>query len=104
MTPFVATHPGEMIRDELQARSMTQKQLSVATGVKQSVLSKTVNGKRSISLNVANALEMALAIPAEIWLNMQTQYNLDTSPIAERDSQQETVAVTLLARDRKLLQ
>ena len=28
MTPFVATHPGEMIKDELKARKMTQKQLA----------------------------------------------------------------------------
>ena len=104
LTPFVATHPGEMIRDELKARSMTQKQLSVATGIKQSVLSETINGKRAISMSVANALEQALAIPAEIWLNMQTHYNLDTSLITERDNQQETIAVTLPARDRKLLQ
>ena len=25
LTPFVATHPGEMIKDELKERGMTQK-------------------------------------------------------------------------------
>lgn len=104
ITPFVATHPGEMIRDELKARSMTQKQLSVATGIKQSVLSETINGKRAISMSVANALEQALAIPAEIWLNMQTQFDLDTANIAKRDNQRETVTVTIPSRDRQLLQ
>ena len=60
ITPFVATHPGEMIKDELKERNMTQKQLSELTGIKPSVLSETINGKRSISLSVAMALEKAM--------------------------------------------
>ena len=104
LTPFVATHPGEMIRDELKERGMTQKQLAETTGIKRSVLSETVNGKRSVSLNMAVALEKALGIPADIWMNMQTQYDLDTAKISERDDQRETVAVTIPVRDRKLLQ
>ncbi|MCR4773659.1 MAG: helix-turn-helix domain-containing protein [Prevotella sp.] len=50
LTPFAATHPGEMIKDELKERKMTQKQLADITGIKQSVLSETINGKRSVSL------------------------------------------------------
>jgi addiction module HigA family antidote len=103
LTPFVATHPGEMIKDELAERGMTQKQLAEQTGIKPSVLSETINGKRNVSLNVAVALEKALGIPADIWMNLQTQYDLDTANIAERDNQRETVAVTIPVRDRSLL-
>ena len=103
LVPFEATHPGEMIKDELKERGMTQKQLSEETGIKPSVLSETINGKRSISLNVAVALEKALDIPADMWMNMQTQYDLDSANIAERDNQRETVAVTIPMRDRNLL-
>ena len=103
LIPFEATHPGEMIKDELKERGMTQKQLAEETGIKPSVLSETINGKRSISLNVAVALEKALDIPADMWMNMQTQYDLDTANIAERDGQRETVAVTIPMRDRNLL-
>ena len=78
LTPFIATHPGEMIKDELKERGMTQKQLADETGIKASVLSETINGKRSVSLNVAVALEKALGIP--------------------------TVSVTIPIRDRNLLQ
>lgn len=103
LVPFEATHPGEMIKDELKERGMTQKQLAEETGIKPSVLSETINGKRSVSLNVAVALEKALDIPADMWMNMQTQYDLDTANIAERDNQRETVAVTIPIRDRNLL-
>lgn len=102
-TPFIATHPGEMIKDELKERHMTQKQLAEETGIKPSVLSETINGKRSVSLSVAVALEKALGIPAEIWMTMQTQYELDSANIAERDNQRETVSITIPVRDRNLL-
>lgn len=104
LTPITATHPGEMIKDELKARGMTQKQLAEQTGIKASVLSETINGKRSVSLNVAVALEKALDIPADIWMNMQTQYELDTANITARDSQRQTFKVTIPLRDRNLLQ
>lgn len=77
LIPFVATHPGELIKDELKARGMTQKQLANETGIKPSVLSETINGKRSISLNMAAAFEKVLDIPVDMWMNMQTQYDLD---------------------------
>ena len=102
-TPFIATHPGELIKDELKERNLTQKELSEMTGVKPSVLSETINGKRSVSLNVAVALEKALGISAEVWMNLQTQYDLDSAQIAERDKQKETVSVTIPVSDRNLL-
>ena len=103
ITPFVATHPGEMIKGELKERNMTQKQLSEMSGIKASILSETINGKRSISLNMAVALEKVLGIPADIWMNMQNQYDLDSANIAERNTQSQTVTITIPARDRNLL-
>ena len=101
--PFKATHPGEMIKDEIKERGMTQKQLAAEMNVKPSVLSETVNGKRAVSVNMALALEKALGIPADIWMNMQAQYELDIANIAERDNQRETIKVTIPVRDRGLL-
>lgn len=101
--PSEPTHPGQLIKDELKERGLTQKQLSEMTGIKASVISETINGKRSISLNMAVALEKALAIPAEIWMNLQTQYDLDVAHITERETQCETIAVTIPVRDRNLL-
>lgn len=101
-TPFIATHPGELIKDELKERNMTQKELSELTGIKASVLSETINGKRSVSMNMALALEKALGIPAEIWMNLQTQYDLDSAQIAKRDKQSETISVTIPLSDHNL--
>ena len=79
--PVFATHPGEMIKDELEARKMTQKQLSELTGIKPSVLSETINGKRPLSLNNAVLLEKALGIPTEVWMNLQSKYEIDQAHI-----------------------
>ena len=103
ITPFVATHPGEMIKDELRERKLTQKQLAHETGIKPSVLSETINGKRPVSKNVALALEQTLGIPADIWMNLQTQYDLDSVRIAEGNNLRETVSVTIPVNDRNLL-
>lgn len=103
LTPIEATHPGEMIKDELIERGMTQKQLAAETGIKPSVLSETINGKRSISLNMAVALEKAFDIPADFWMNLQTNYDLDSANIADRENQRETIPVTIPVRDRNLL-
>lgn len=103
LTPVYATHPGELIKDELKERRMTQKMLAEQTGIKPSVLSETVNGKRAVSLNMALALEKALGIPADIWMNLQTQYDIDSANIAQRDNQHETVQITIPVRDRSLL-
>lgn len=101
--PFVATHPGELIKDELKERGLTQKKLAEMTGIKASVISETISGKRSVSMNMAVALEKVLGIPAEMWMNLQTQYNLDTASIAERDGRKETIPVTIPVQDRNLL-
>lgn len=69
---------------------------------KTSVLSETINGKRPVSLNVAVALEKALGIPVELWMNLQSQYNMDTANIAERTIRKETISVTIPVSDHNL--
>lgn len=102
-TPFVATHPGELIKDEMKERGMTQKQLASELGVKPSVLSQTINAKRSVTLDLAIALERVFAVPADMWISLQSQYDLDSANIAERDNGSESVLVTIPIRDRNLL-
>lgn len=101
--PFIATHPGELLKDELQERGLSQKQLSQMTGIKTSVICETIHGKRAVSMNMAVELEKVLGIPADIWMNLQTQYNLDSAGIPERGNRQETIPVTIPVQDKNLL-
>lgn len=102
ITPAVATHPGELIKDELKERKITQKEFAEQTGIQQSVLSETINGKRSISVSLALALEKCFNISAEYWMNLQSQYNIDSQNIANRDKK-EKVVVTIPSKDKGLL-
>ena len=95
-TPFIATHPGELIKDEIKARGITQKRLSEISGISPSVLSETIKGRRSISLNMALALENSLDIPAEIWLNLQDQYDLDSTENNSRKPRSRFAVIRLL--------
>lgn len=100
MHPFVATHPGELVRDEMRERGLTQKQLAVLAGLSPTVVSEVVRAKRSVTEEIAASLEKALGIPVVMWLNLQSQYDND---ISAQDSQRESVVVTIPISDRNLL-
>lgn len=73
--PSVAIHPGEMIKDEIEYRGITQKALAEEIGIPASVLNEMLNGKRSVTTEYALLLEAALGIEADLWLRLQTEYN-----------------------------
>lgn len=83
LAPSVPIHPGEMLKDELQARGLSQKRFASIIGVSYSVLNEILNGKRPITTEYALKIEAATDIPAYMWLNMQSAYNMQT---ARRDS------------------
>ena len=69
-------HPGEMLREELEAREMTQVALAEAMGRSPRLVNEIVRGRRSITADTALALEDALGISASVWLGQQMQYDL----------------------------
>ena len=76
LTPFEPTHPGELIKDELEAGNITQAKLAESIGVKPSLLNEIIKGKRGINTEMALLIEAALNIPADLLLNLQADYNM----------------------------
>ncbi len=76
LTPFEPTHPGQLIRDELEERKLSQSKLAHEIGVSPSMLNEVINGKRAVNTELALLLEAALGIPAHIWLDLQADYNM----------------------------
>ena len=76
LTPFEPTHPGELIKDELEAMNLTQAKLAESIGVKPSLLNEIIKGKRSVNTEIALLLEAAINIPADLLLNLQNDYNM----------------------------
>lgn len=79
LVPFEPTHPGQLIKDELKARKITQAKLAGQIGVQTSMLSEIIRGKRSVNTEMALMLEAALQIPAHIWLGLQNDYNMQVA-------------------------
>ena len=72
-----AEHPGEMLRCELEARGMSQKDLADAINKATPVINDIIKGKRDINVEIAVLLEVVFGnITAETWLNLQNQYDL----------------------------
>lgn len=76
LTPFEPTHPGELIKDELEACNITQAKLAESIGVKPSLLNEIIKGKRGVNTEMALLIEAALNIPADLLLNLQADYNM----------------------------
>lgn len=72
-----AEHPGEMLKCELEARGMSQKDLAEAIGKATPIINDIIKGRRDINVEIAVLLEMTLGnISAETWLNWQNAYDL----------------------------
>ena len=79
--PCIAIHPGEIIKDELDAREMKQKELASFMGMPTSVLNDIIKGRRAITPEVAVLLQEILSIDASYWLSLQNQYDIDKANI-----------------------
>ncbi len=71
------SHPGEILdRVFLQDVGLSQSDLANHLGWKPGKVNEIVNGKRGITPETALALADALGTDSEMWLNLQTSYDL----------------------------
>lgn len=70
-------HPGETLRELLEDRNMTQKEIAARTGFSEKHVSQILNGKVSITAKFAAALEVVFGVNAKFWLNLQDNYDLE---------------------------
>lgn len=76
LSPFEPTHPGELIKDELEALNISQAKLAQNIGVSPSLINEIIKGKRAINTEVALLIEAALNLPSDLLLKLQSEYNL----------------------------
>ena len=81
--PFQPTHPGEVLKDELEYRGISQRGLARQMDISYSVLNEVLNGKRSLNTELALMMEAALGVDAAPLLAMQNEYDM---LMAERDA------------------
>ncbi len=70
-------HPGEILKDEvLDALGLSVKQAAARLAMSRVALSRVINGKAAISPNLAIRLEQSGIASANLWLDLQTKYDL----------------------------
>ena len=76
LEPAYPTHPGEVLKDEIEYRGISQRKLAMQMDVPYTQLNEVLNGKRPLNTEFALLIEAVLDLPAEPLLKMQARYNL----------------------------
>ncbi|WP_301098595.1 HigA family addiction module antitoxin [Otariodibacter sp.] len=71
---FNPSHPGEVLKEYIEGLSVTD--VAEKLGVSRVTLSRVLNGKASISAEMAIRLGQALNTNPKLWLGMQADYDL----------------------------
>ena len=73
----ILIHPGDILRDELTARGLSANQFAIALGVPSGRIVEILNRKRGVSADTALRLSRYLGTSAQVWMNIQAQYDLE---------------------------
>jgi len=68
--------PGYFIREELEARGWTQRDLAFVLGMSEQAVNMIVSGKRGISPDMAKALGEAFGVHPDFFANLQKAYEM----------------------------
>ncbi len=72
----IPTHPGEILKDELDARGMSMNQFAKELDVPTGRISQIVACKRSVTPDTALRFAHYFGTSPEVWMNLQAQYDL----------------------------
>jgi antitoxin HigA-1 len=71
-----SVHPGEILREELRARGLTQLACADMIGRSVRVVNRIIKGRQSITADTALDLEHGLGISAGFWTRLQADHDL----------------------------
>lgn len=72
-------HPGEILKETLDDLECSMNRLALEMGVPANRISAIVAGTRAVTGETALRLGRYFGTTAEYWMNMQTQYDLETA-------------------------
>lgn len=78
--------PGELLAEEIAAIGMTQNELARRAGRPVQAINEIIHGKKAITDNTALDLEKVLGIPAHVWVNLESTYQLTLARNREREA------------------
>lgn len=72
----IPTHPGDVLKEEIESRNISQKKFSELLGIPYIQLNEILNGRRAVTTDFALVIEAALGINPEMLINMQKRYDM----------------------------
>jgi len=69
-------HPGILIKDNIDTLGISITEFAFKLGLSGQIVSRIINQKAGISVEMALKLVKAFNTTPEFWINMQTQYDL----------------------------
>jgi len=69
-------HPGEMLREDMEALGLSARALADAIGVPHNRVAAILRRERAITADTALRLATYFGTSAEIWMNLQQTYDL----------------------------
>ncbi len=87
-------HPGDLLRRIMEEMGISSYALAKATGKTPTQIHRIVNRKASVTANMALLIGKALGTSAKMWMNLQTQYDLEMAELSAPD-----VSVTQIVAD-----
>jgi HTH-type transcriptional regulator / antitoxin HigA len=82
---YLVPTPGSFIREELEAREWSQRDLAFVLGCSEQAVNPILAGKRGISPDMAKALGDAFGVAPEFFLNLQKAYDLQRAKTPDPD-------------------
>lgn len=76
LTPAYPTHPGEVLKDEIEYRKISQRKLAEKMGISYKILNDILNCRRPVTTQTAMLFEAALNVPADSLMRLQLKYNM----------------------------
>lgn len=80
---YVTMHPGEVLRIEIDAKGISQKELAATLAMPAPVLNDILNGKRNITPDIAVLLENIFSQDASYWLRLQAERDIEVAKMKE---------------------
>lgn len=76
LVPAFPTHPGSILKDEIEYRGISQRRLAEDMGIRYSVLNEILNEHRPLTEKIALLFEAVLGVDSEPLMRLQTKYNM----------------------------
>ena len=80
-TTWIATHPGTILKFELEERGISHNDFATMIGLQTSHLDELIKGKCPMTPAIAENIEEKLGISSVSLVNLQTQYEYDQRQI-----------------------